>query len=204
LKEGLEKVMDMKKFAVLLIMAVVFTAGCIGESSTGTTTTTSTQGNGLNFRDYAPGKVLSAWHEIFNGTFYASDGYEDLVKHYFPDAEVRAASEYPGTGILVLSPKDVYSKKILFGKPVQVQKLEPFGYIAYRNGMHYVGPWHGIVAIFNSKEEKCRNGGLRHEQGGGRRGTQLPLGHKIWKSPARQDGGCSLGELRGDTREGDR
>lgn len=142
----------MKKFAVLLIMAVVFTAGCIGESSTGTTTTTSTQGNGLNFRDYAPGKVLSAWHEIFNGTFYASDGYEDLVKHYFPDAEVRAASEYPGTGILVLSPKDVYSKKILFGKPVQVQKLEPFGYIAYRNGMHYIGLWHGIVAIFNSRE----------------------------------------------------
>ncbi|WP_332370034.1 metallophosphoesterase family protein [Thermococcus kodakarensis] len=146
--------MGMKKAVALLILSVVFIAGCIGGTTNTNTKTASTSAgsSGINFKSYAPGKVLASWYELFNETFYVSNGYEDLVKHYFPNASVKPSSEYPGSGILVLSPQDVYSKKILFGKPVQVQKLDFFGYIAYRNGMHYIGPWHGVVAIFNSKE----------------------------------------------------
>nr|WP_209475622.1 metallophosphoesterase [Thermococcus stetteri] len=145
----------MRKLLAFLILAVVLTAGCIGgNTGTGTTSTgtTTTQAKGINFKGYAPGMVVANWYKLFNETFYVSNGYENLVKHYFPSAVVKPASEYPGSGVLVLSPQDVYSKRILFGKAVQVQKLDFFGYIAYRNGMHYVGPWHGIVAIFNSRE----------------------------------------------------
>ncbi|WP_456367398.1 metallophosphoesterase family protein [Thermococcus sp.] len=149
----------MKRMLALLVVLLVFAAGCVGTGTKTTTTqstptTTATKASGINFHKYAPGMVLKNWYKFFGETFYVSDGYGELVKHYFPEAEIREVSQYRGSGILVLSPKDVYSKRLLFGKAVQVQKLEPFGYIAYRNGMHYVGPWHGIVAIFNSKEGK--------------------------------------------------
>ncbi|WP_367884066.1 hypothetical protein [Thermococcus sp. JCM 11816] len=148
--------MKMRKPVALLILSVVFIAGCIGgTTNTNTKTASMSAGSsGINFKSYAPpGKVLASWYELFNETFYVSNGYEDLVKHYFPNASVKPSSEYPGSGILVLSPQDVYSKKILFGKPVQVQKLDFFGYIAYKNGMHYIGPGTALLQYSTPKKE---------------------------------------------------
>ncbi|WP_297535644.1 metallophosphoesterase [Thermococcus sp.] len=139
--------------AMVLLVLVVVSAGCIGGSgaptaSSSTSPATSTSTVGIDFGKYPQGSVIGNWSEIFNETFYVSAGYEGLVKHYFPNAKVLPFSDYRGKGIAVLSPKD--SHDVLFGKPVHVTKIEPFGYVAYRYGIHYVGPWLGTISIFNT------------------------------------------------------
>ncbi|NJE54283.1 metallophosphoesterase [Thermococcus sp. 21S9] len=140
----------MRRLIALVLVLVVLAGGCIGSTQTQSSTTSTPQPTGINFAKYPTGKVIGSWWELFNETFYVSDGYEGLVKHYFPNAKVEPFSQFKGSGIVVLSPGDEVSSRILFGKPVQVQKLEPFGYIAYKYGTHLPGPWLGAIAILNS------------------------------------------------------
>ena len=149
-----------KAVAILVAFLVVFSAGCIGSSGTSTSTsapaqsssstTSSSAVRGINFSAYLQGAVIGNWSELFNETFYVSDGYSELVKHYFPNAKVRPFSEFRGVGIAVVSPSEEVKSRVLFGKPVHVSRIEPFGYVAYRYGIHYVGPWIGTVSIFNT------------------------------------------------------
>lgn len=141
----------MKRLLGLVLILVVLSAGCLGSGSDeGSTTSTSTTA-GIDFSKYPTGKVIGTWWELFNETFYVSDGYADLVKHYFPDAKVEPFSAFEGSGIAVLSPGDAIKSRLLFGKSLQVQELEPFGYIAYKQGTHLPGPWLGVVAVMNSE-----------------------------------------------------
>jgi len=141
----------MKRLLGLVLVLVVLAGGCIGAPGASSTATPQSNG-GVKFSDYPRGKVIGNWWKIFNGTFYASDGYAQLVKHYFPNAKVEPLSKFEGEGIVVLSPKDEVTSRILFGKPVQVQRLEPFGYIAYKYGTHLPGPWLGVIAVMESKK----------------------------------------------------
>jgi len=147
---------------VVVLLATVLVLGCVssGTSTTSTSpsstssppqsTTTSIQKVvGINFSKYSYGAVIGNWSKIFNETFYVSEGYGDLVKHYFPGAKIKPFSEYRGRGIAVLSPKD--SHDVLFGKPVHVMKVHYFGYVAFQYGTDYVGPWDGIVTVFNDE-----------------------------------------------------
>ncbi|AIU69191.1 phosphoesterase [Thermococcus eurythermalis] len=141
----------MKRLLGLVLILVVLSAGCLGSGSDeGSTTSTSTVA-GIDFSQHPTGKVVGAWWKFFNETFYVSDGYADLVKHYFPDAKVEPFSAFEGSGIAVLSPGDAIKSRLLFGKSLQVQELEPFGYIAYKQGTHLPGPWLGVVAVMNSE-----------------------------------------------------
>ena len=141
----------MKRLLGFVLILVVLSAGCLGSGSDeGSATSTSTSA-GIDFSQYPTGKVIGTWWEPFNETFYVSEGYADLVKHYFPDARVEPVSAFEGSGIVVLSPGDAIKSGLLFGKPLQVQELEPFGYIAYKQGTHLPGPWLGVVAVMNSE-----------------------------------------------------
>lgn len=146
--------MGMKKVVVFLILFVVFIVGCIGGiiNINMKIVLMSVGSLGINFKSYVFGKVFVSWYEFFNEIFYVSNGYEDFVKYYFLNVSVKFFFEYFGSGILVLLLQDVYLKKIFFGKLVQVQKFDFFGYIVYRNGMYYIGFWYGVVVIFNFKE----------------------------------------------------
>jgi len=152
---------------VLLVGLSVLASGCISgggsatsstasptstystsESSTSESSTTSPRV--IDFDEYLSGQVIEHWNEIFGKTFYVSPGYEDMVKAYFPDAVIKPSSEYDGVGIAVLSPSEARPK--LSGKPVHITKLDYFGYVAYRYGVHFPGPWEGVIAAFNSEK----------------------------------------------------
>jgi len=131
----------MNRSLVFLLVLLLLASGC----------TSSTKVSEIDFDAHARGEVIGGWWEFFGDTFYVSDGYEDLVKHYFPNAKVEPFSKFEGKGIAVLSPGDVFGAKVLFGKPVQVQRIEPFGYIGYKSGLHLPGHWFGAIAVFNSE-----------------------------------------------------
>ncbi|WP_457750608.1 metallophosphoesterase family protein [Thermococcus sp.] len=142
---------------VLLVGLSVLASGCISGGGGSTTSsrastggTSTTPSNGIDFGKYPPGGVIGHWNEIFGKTFYVSPGYEGMVKAYFPDAVIKPSSEYDGIGIAVLSPSEARPK--LSGKPVHVTKLDYFGYVAYRYGMHFPGPWEGVIAALNSNK----------------------------------------------------
>ncbi len=141
----------MKRLLGFVLILVVLSAGCIGSGSNKGSATLTSTATGIDFSRYPAGKVIGTWWEPFNETFYVSEGYADLVKHYFPDAKVEPVSAFKGSGIVVLSPGDAIKSGLLFGKPLQVQELEPFGYIAYKQGTHLPGPWLGVVAVMNSE-----------------------------------------------------
>ena len=148
----------MKRLGILLILLVVLAAGCLSSPAG---TRTSQKGSpspavqekpaGINFGKYPAGAVIGNWSGLFGMTFYVTRGYEDLVRHYFPKAEILPPDEYHGKGIAVLSPGEVRKMRLLFGKRVQIGKVTPFGYVAYRNGFHYLGPWDGVIAVFNTE-----------------------------------------------------
>ncbi|WP_342764058.1 hypothetical protein [Thermococcus thioreducens] len=110
----------MKKVAsAVLLVLIVLAAGCIGSNGgtastsptgTGTTSATSptaspTESGGIDFAAYGKGQVLSNWYKIGDTSkVYVSKGYEDLAKHYFPNAQILPASQYEG-GIAILSPE---------------------------------------------------------------------------------------------------
>ena len=146
--------------AVLLVL-IVLTAGCIGSNggtastsptSTGITSATSptaspTESGGIDFAAYGKGQVLSNWYKIGDTSkVYVSKGYEDLAKHYFPNAQILPASQYEG-GIAILSPED--ARPVLRGKPILITVNDYFGYIVYKLGLKFVGKDKGIFAAFN-------------------------------------------------------
>ncbi|ASJ08079.1 phosphoesterase [Thermococcus siculi] len=135
-------------FAVLLVF-IVLAAGCIsGSSPTETTTSSETPKGGIDFGSYEKGQVLAKWYDIADvSKVYVSEGYEDLAKHYFPNAEILPASQYDG-GVAILSPKD--AREVLRGKPILITVSDYFGYVAYKLGLKFVGPDKGIFAAFNS------------------------------------------------------
>ena len=136
--------------AVLLVL-LVLAAGCIGggNSQTGTAAPTSSPSGGIDFDSYGKGQILAKWWELADTSkVYVSEGYEEMAKHYFPDAKILPASQYDG-GIAVLSPKD--ARKILRGKPILITVNDYFGYVAYKLGIKFVGPDKGVFAAFNSK-----------------------------------------------------
>lgn len=140
----------MRKAGVALLLALLIVAsGCIG-GGTGTGTTSSSKTPvGIDFGSYEKGQVLENWAKLLNTSeVYASEGYEDLAKHYFPNAKILPASQYDG-GIAVLSPKD--ARKILRGKPILITVSDYFGYVVYKLGIKFVGPDKGVMAAFNDK-----------------------------------------------------
>ncbi|WP_297092858.1 metallophosphoesterase [Thermococcus sp.] len=149
-----------KIVSAFLLVLIVLAAGCIG--STGQTTSTQTtekgtasttpaspsESGGIDFTAYEKGQVLSRWYDIVDTSkVYVSEGYEDLAKHYFPNAEILPASQYNG-GIAILSPKD--ARPVLRGKPILITVNDYFGYIVYKLGIKFVGGDKGIFAAFNS------------------------------------------------------
>jgi len=186
----------MKRVFGLVLILVVLAGGCISSNAGKSSETTVAQAKGINFAEYPTGKVIGSWWKLFNGTFYVSDGYEGLVKHYFPNARVEPFSKFRGKGIAVLSPKDEVESKVLYGKPVQVRELEPFGYIAYKYGTHLPGPWLGAIAILNSE-----NGSLMVVTGTSRAG----VGASLYFLRALKDGKLSVDPnavVRSDSFEG--
>ncbi|NJE43185.1 metallophosphoesterase [Thermococcus sp. GR6] len=143
----------MKKatFAILLVF-IVLVSGCIGSSgTTGTTGTstspTSTPSEGIDFDSYEKGQVLTGWYNLADvSKIYVSKGYEDLAKHYFPDAQILPAKDYAG-GVAILSPAD--ARALLKGKPILITVNDYFGYIIYKLGIKFVGKDKGIFAVFN-------------------------------------------------------
>jgi hypothetical protein len=129
--------------AAVLLVFVMFAAGCVsqgGNTQTGTTTPSSpeTPSGGLDFGSYGKGQVLAKWFELADASkVYVSEGYEDLAKHYFPDAQILPASQYDG-GIAILSPKD--ARPILRGKPILITVNDYFGYVAYLSLIHISEP----------------------------------------------------------------
>ncbi|NJE05059.1 phosphoesterase [Thermococcus sp. M36] len=152
----------MKKIAsALLLVLIVLTAGCLGSTGgtastsspeTGTPSATSptvshAESGGIDFASYEKGQVLSRWYEIVDTSkVYASEGYEDLAKHYFPNAKILPVSQYDG-GIAILSPED--ARPILKGRPILITVNDYFGYIVYKLGLKFVGQDKGIFAAFN-------------------------------------------------------
>lgn len=127
--------MKKKAISLFLLVLIVLAAGCVGSggktasTSPSATGTPPTKSGGIDFSAYGNGEVLSNWYRLANAsTVYASEGYEDLAKHYFPNARVLPpASQYDG-GIAILSPKD--ARPILRGKPILITVNDYFGYIA--------------------------------------------------------------------------
>ena len=126
-----------------------------------TTTTTTTTASQTSTPTPAPfkidfsklrktGQAIGEWRSLFKGQpIYTVPEYFDLVKSYFPNATVKDLSEYRW-GIAVLPPR--LAVRELSGMRVRVEKVDYFGYVAYRNGYHFVGPDKGIIAVFNSDE----------------------------------------------------
>jgi len=133
------------------ISSTTTTTATIPTTTTTTTTTPTPAAVKIDFSKFRKtGQVIGEWRTIFKGQpIYTVPEYFDLVKAYFPDAEVRDLSDYRW-GIAVLPPE--LAVKELDGKRVRVEKVDYFGYVAYRNGYHFVGPDKGIIAVFNSEE----------------------------------------------------
>ncbi|CAD5245217.1 metallophosphoesterase family protein [Thermococcus camini] len=133
----------------IFLVFIVFASGCIS-SNTGTpsdTGTTGTPAGGIDFGAYGKGEVLADWSELADvSRVYVSEGYEDLAKHYFPDAKILPASQYEG-GVAILSPAD--ARELLRGKPILITVNDYFGYIVYKFGVKFVGKDKGIFAAFN-------------------------------------------------------
>jgi len=133
-------------FGILLIFIVV-ASGCIGQETPGGTSTTGSPAGGIDFGSLEKGQVLAQWKGLADvSKVYVSEGYEDLAKHYFPDAQVLPASQYEG-GVAILSPED--ARALLKGKPILITVNDYFGYIVYRLGVKFVGPDKGIFVAFN-------------------------------------------------------
>ncbi|WP_297068754.1 metallophosphoesterase [Thermococcus sp.] len=141
----------MRRVALAFLLAfIVLAAGCVssgGHGQTGTTASSHKPSGGVNFSAYGRGQILQNWAKFVNvSTVYVSPGYEDLAKHYFPNARILPASQYSG-GVAVLSPRD--GRSLLRGRPILITVRDYFGYIAYKMGFEFVGPDKGIFVAFN-------------------------------------------------------
>ncbi|KUH33050.1 phosphoesterase [Thermococcus celericrescens] len=134
-------------FGILLVF-IVLASGCISQSTpTETSTTATSPSGGIDFGSYEKGQVLAQWSSLADASkVYVSEGYEDLAKHYFPNAQILPASQYEG-GVAVLSPAD--ARELLRGKPILITVNDYFGYIVYKFGVKFVGKDKGVFAAFN-------------------------------------------------------
>ena len=115
------------------------------ESATSTSKTTTTARE-IDFKAYRRGELLQKWSELFDSkVIYVSRGYEDLARHYFPNAEIKPADKFID-GIAVLSPAD--ARRLLGGKPIVITFNDYFGYVAYKVGMRFVGGDQGVMIIY--------------------------------------------------------
>ncbi|ASJ03660.1 phosphoesterase [Thermococcus profundus] len=141
----------MKRVLLSILLAfIVATAGCMGSQSESSKspTTSSPQTGGIDFNAYGKGQVLEKWAELADTSkVYVSSGYEDLAKHYFPNAQILPVSEYKG-GVAVLSPQD--ARPLMRGRPIVMTVRDYFGYIVYTSSVKFVGPDKGVFAVFNS------------------------------------------------------
>ncbi|ASJ15091.1 metallophosphoesterase family protein [Thermococcus radiotolerans] len=139
----------MKKaaFAFILVL-IVMASGCVSQSGPSqTSTTTSSAAGGIDFGSYEKGGVLAQWKSLADvSKVYVSEGYEDMAKHYFPNAQILPASQYDG-GVAILSPAD--ARSLLRGKPILITVSDYFGYVVYKLGLKFVGPDKGVFAAFN-------------------------------------------------------
>lgn len=164
----------MKKLLVLfLIGLVLFSAGCAqkqetqtsttssptptqtltetvkpteSETITETQTTTTKIKKEINFKEYKRGEIIANWDKLFDSSvIYVSEGYEDLVRYYFPNAEIKPASEFQ-EGIAILSPKD--ARELLRGKPMLITINNYFGYVTYKVGYKFIGEDIGIMIAY--------------------------------------------------------
>lgn len=116
-------------------------------STTTTTTTTPTKTYApIDFRSAKTGEVLSNWYDLFDSSVvYVSPELVDLAKYYFPNSEIRPATEFQ-SGIAILSPKD--GRALLRGKPLLVTVDSYFGYVSYRTGYRYFGENIGMMVAY--------------------------------------------------------
>ncbi|ANF22493.1 metallophosphoesterase family protein [Thermococcus piezophilus] len=144
-----------KGTAVLAIVLafMVLLSGCISsdgttETSTSPASTSSVPTGAIDFGSYEKGQVLAEWYKIVGevSKVYVSEGYEDLARHYFPNAQILPAKDYDG-GVAILSPAD--GREVLRGKPILITVNDYFGYIIYKLGIKFVGEDKGIFAGFN-------------------------------------------------------
>lgn len=62
---------------------------------TETQTTTMKIRREINFREYKRGEILANWDKLFDSSVvYVSEGYGDLAMYYFPNAEIKPASDF--------------------------------------------------------------------------------------------------------------
>ena len=119
-------------------------------SSTSTTASTS-QKPGINFSSYKKGEILQNWSNIFDTrVVYVSKGYEDLAKHYFPNAKIKSKDAFR-RGIAILSPAD--ARELLRGKPIVITIREYFGYVLYKVGTKFVGEDIGTIIAYKENGE---------------------------------------------------
>jgi len=134
-------VAEMRKMFPILLGLLVFAAGC-----TQTSTTTTTPQEGIDFSSYNRGEIIQKWAEIFNTeTVYVSEGYEELAKHYFPNAQIKSKDEFE-SGVAILSPED--ARELLKGKPILTTPREYFGYVIYKSGIKFVGAEMGTIVAY--------------------------------------------------------
>ncbi|NJE00285.1 phosphoesterase, partial [Thermococcus sp. LS1] len=116
------------------------------ETQITTSTPTQTQAQGINFKEYKRGEIIRNWWKLFDtSVVYVSKGYEDLAKHYFPNAQIKPASEFEN-GIAILSPKD--ARELLRGKPMLITINDYFGYVLYKVGYKFVGQDIGMIVAY--------------------------------------------------------
>ncbi len=179
-----------KLFVLLLIGLIIFSAGCTQKGTTSTETTqiktqekpsetqmttstpTQTQAQGINFKEYKRGEIIGNWWKLFDtSVVYVSKGYEDLAKHYFPNAQIKPASEFE-SGIAILRPKD--ARELLRGKPMLITINDYFGYVLYKVGYKFVGQDMGMIVAYkeNSRDRLIFTGN-------GRAGTGVALKYAL-------------------------
>ncbi len=112
----------------------------------GSATTTNTISMEIDFKEYKRGELLQKWSQLFNSkVIYVSKGYEDLARHYFPNAEIKSADKFI-SGIAILSPAD--ARPLLSGKPIVITFNDYFGYVVYKVGFRFVGGDQGVMIIY--------------------------------------------------------
>lgn len=111
-----------------------------------TTTATVAEKPGIDFSSYKTGEILQNWTGLFSRKIiYVSEGYEELAKHYFPNAEIRSKDEFE-SGIAILSPSD--ARELLRGKPILTTPRDYFGYVLYKVGTKFVGGEMGTIIAY--------------------------------------------------------
>jgi|GEM_PF-782338 len=141
--DELYMVAGVRKILPILLGLLIFAAGC---TQTSTTTPITTTQKGIDFSSYNRGEIIQKWVEIFNTkTVYVSEGYEELAKYYFLNAQIKSKDEFE-SGIAILSPED--AMELLRGKPIVTTPRGYFGYVIYKSGIKFAGGEIGAIVAY--------------------------------------------------------